>query len=145
MADPINPLGRPAATLAARSRPRAGSGPAVAFDMSIADTPEPVATTETGPIGAVNPMLLHELALDDEERRDREAQRHGGEVLDMLAELQRALLGPNVDASATERLERLVEDAPEPSDPRLGEVTRSILLRARIEIARRRLRPPTQD
>ncbi len=142
-----DPLGRIGTTPVRVSRPRASSGSEVPFDVSVAETadlPTPEATA-TGSIGAVNPMLLHELAVDDGERRDREAHRHGTELLDLLAELQRGLLGADLDAMPMDRLTSLLENPPEPADPGLAAVTRSILLRARIEIARRLPRSSMQD
>ena len=75
--------------------------------------------------------------VDSEEKRDREAHRHGTEILDLLAELQRSLLGAGVDARAMSRLVSLVNEAPDAANPSLAAALRSVLLRARIEIARR--------
>ena len=121
MPDPLNPLGRPATASAIRPRPRVGGGSGLAFDAAFTGMTEPpaVEATATGAIGR--------------------------EVLDVLAELQRGLLGPNVEAMPTDRLTRLLATMPEPADPGLAAVTRSILLRARIEIARRLPRSPPPD
>ena len=145
MTDPLNPLGRP--TAAATPRPVRRTGTGAVFDMSLGETPEPATseTTGAGPVGAVNPMLLHELAVDGEERRDREAHRHGTDVLELLAELQRGLLAAKVETLPMERLLSLVENLPAAADPGLAAVTRAIVLRARIEIARRLPRAPAQD
>lgn len=145
MTDPLSPLGRPG--VAATLRPARRMGAGAAFDVSLAETAEPAVaeTNAAGPVGAVNPMLLHELAVDGEERRDREAHRHGTDVLEMLAALQRALVGSGVETLPMKRLLSLVEHPPEAADPGLAALTRAIVLRARIEIARRLPRAPTQD
>ena len=145
MTDPLDPLGRPGAATPLRSLRRAATG--AAFDVSFAETTAPAAaeTSATGSVGAVNPMLLHELAVDGEERRDREAHQHGTDVLELLAALQRGLLGAKVETLPMERLLSLVEHPPEAADPGLAAVTRAIVLRARIEIARRLPRAPAQD
>ena len=145
MPDPLNPLGRPGTAPVSRARPRAGSE--IAFEVPSAEAPAAAApeATAAGSIGAVNPMLLHELAVDDGERRDREAHRRASDILDLLAELQRGLLGANVEGMPIDRLTSLLENAPAPADPVLAAATQSILLRARIEIARRLPRAPAQD
>ena len=145
MTDPLSPLGRAGQAAILRPTRRASTGDA--FNVSLAETGEPAAaeTNAAGRVDAVNPMLLHQLAVDGEERRDREAHRHGTDVLELLAELQRGLLGAKVETLPMERLLSLVENPPEAADPDLAAVTRAIVLRARIEIARRLPRTPAQD
>ena len=138
MADPLITPGGLQPISVTRPLRRGGIGGAPAFEASLAgvsnvDAPETAGSTQ---VDAVNPMLLHELAVDSEERRDREAHRHGTEVLDLLAELQRGLLGTGVDAGAVSRLASLVNQAPNAANPLLAAALRSVLLRARIEIAR---------
>ncbi len=146
MSDPLNPLGRTVAAPAVRPRPRASGASGVVFDVSV---PEDVSTaadvSSTGAVGTVNPMLLHELAMEAGEHRDREARRHGKDVLDLLGELQRELLRGDVETSAMERLAGLVADPPQAADPGLAAVTRAIVLRARIETARREARRGVQE
>lgn len=68
--------------------------------------------------------------------RDGEARRHGAELLDELADLQKALLGAQ-DAEDLGRLARLVAGVPQAADPRLAGVIRAVALRARLELTRR--------
>ena len=146
MSDPLNPLGRTTSSPAIRPRPRAGSPAGGVFNVSVSeDLAAPAEVHTTSAIGAVNPMLLHELAADAAECRDRDARRHGHDVLDLLDEVQRGLLRAGVATSAMARLLSLVEDPPEAADPALAAVTRAIVLRARIEIARRLSRAGAQD
>ena len=79
------------------------------------------------------------LALQDapEPPEDREARRHGRDLLKELAALHRALLGDAGDYNGLEQLSGLVENAPADAlDPRLRDVIADIRLRARVEIAR---------
>jgi hypothetical protein len=73
--------------------------------------------------------------------RDREARRHGHELLATLAELQRLLVGPaepSASVNATERLAGLVAASPVAADPALRQIVAAITLRSRIELARSR-------
>ncbi len=99
-----------------------------------------VATTLATPLGEATPvtlgaMLLAE-ALDGDALRDRAARRHGQVVLAGLTALQRVLLEGGDQALMLERLEGLIADMPEASDPRLAAVLGSIVLRERVELAR---------
>jgi hypothetical protein len=69
---------------------------------------------------------------------DREARRHGNDMLAALAELQRALLGGGDDGVAPQRLADLAAAVPPASDPRLAALISAIVLRVRVEMARRR-------
>ena len=70
---------------------------------------------------------------------DREARRHGHDMLAALAELQRALLGGGGDAAALQRLADLAASVPHATDPRLAAMVSAIVLRVRVELARRQL------
>ena len=74
---------------------------------------------------------------EDAGTRDRQAKRHGQALLQALGELQRLLLGEGPLEEALARLSALVETCPEASDPALAGLVGSILLRARVELARR--------
>ncbi len=83
------------------------------------------------------------LALQDEnpdEVQEREACRHGHNLLAELAALQRALLADDAEQGLPldqlQRLERLAAANPATADPRLREVLEAITLRARVELAR---------
>ncbi len=73
---------------------------------------------------------------------DREARRHGQEILEALASLQKDLLAGN-PAQGLSRLAGLAEMVPGAHDPALARVLSSIRLRARLEILRLTPRPST--
>jgi hypothetical protein len=68
---------------------------------------------------------------------DREARRHGNDMLAALAELQRALLGGRGDGVALQRLADLAASVRHATDPRLAAMVSAIVLRVRVELARR--------
>ena len=70
---------------------------------------------------------------------DREARRHGQDLLAALAELQRALLRGGDDASALQRLAELAATVPLAGDRRLAAMVSAIVVRAKVELARRQL------
>jgi len=79
------------------------------------------------------------LALQEAEAggaRDREARRHGQELLRELARLQRALLAGGTDDALLSRLASLAETAPEAADPALRAMVAAVVLRAKVELAR---------
>jgi hypothetical protein len=80
-------------------------------------------------------MLAAE-ALDRGATHDRTARRKGQVLLAGLAALQRALLGGGDPAEVVERLARLLDDIPQAADPRLAALLGTIVLRARVELAR---------
>jgi hypothetical protein len=118
----------------ARARTRASSGFTVP-DEPAASTP---AATEATPATALASMLtLQELG--SETADDVEARRHGHDLLTALAELQRALLLGHDDAAALERVADLATSVRPANDRRLAEIVSAIIVRARVELARRRL------
>ena len=58
-------------------------------------------------------------------------------MLAALAELQRALLGGGDDGRALQRLAELAAAVPRATDPRLAALVSAIILRVRVELARR--------
>ena len=82
-------------------------------------------------------------AVQDPATRDREARRHGRDLLEELAALQKALLvgdgGEEAGGRALARLVALLRSMPAAADPGLDGVLRSVGLRARLELARRGL------
>jgi len=88
-------------------------------------------------------MLAGLLALqaeDSDEVNDREARRHGHDLLAELVALQRALLADGADEGVPidqlRRLAQLAAAVPTAADPHLREVMEAITLRARVELAR---------
>lgn len=80
-------------------------------------------------------------ARDDGRRdreRDRQAERRADSALDALATLQLALLDGTADTAALQDLARLAEGEAG-ADPALAQVMAAIALRARVELARRRI------
>ena len=68
---------------------------------------------------------------------DREAARHGEELLDALERLRLGLLTGAVPRATLEHLARLAgQQAARADDPRLSEVLREIELRAAVELAK---------
>jgi hypothetical protein len=93
-----------------------------------------------GPVGdtaqvSLGVMLAAE-ALDREAAGDQAARRQGQVVLGGLTALQRALLEGGDQQACLERLGALVAEMPPAVDPRLAALLGTIVLRARIELAR---------
>jgi protein-disulfide isomerase-like protein with CxxC motif len=68
---------------------------------------------------------------------DREARRHGQDMLAALAALQRALLGGSDDVATLQRLAELAVAVPLATDRRLAAMVSAIVVRVRVELARR--------
>jgi len=58
-------------------------------------------------------------------------------MLAELAALQRALLAGGDDAAALERLAQLAKEVPSATDPGLAALVQAIVVRVRVELARR--------
>lgn len=104
------------------------------------------AASATSPARGLDALLaLQETATaaQDPATRDREARRHGRDLLEELAALQKALLsgedGAGAGSRALGRLVALLRSMPAAADPGLDGVLRSVGLRARLELARRGL------
>jgi hypothetical protein len=95
------------------------------------------------PAGVAGPLALGAMLTLQETGagsvRDREARRRGQGLLAALAALQRDLLGGGggEDPAALQRLADLAAAVPDAEDRRLGAVLGAIVLRARVELARR--------
>jgi hypothetical protein len=89
---------------------------------------------ETTPV-ALGVMLVAE-ALDRHASHDRAARRRGQVVPAGLVALQRALLDGGDLAGTVGRLARLTDDMPQAAELRLAALLGSIVLRARVELAR---------
>ncbi len=89
------------------------------------------------PRGTVSLSALIALQSEDEPVEDREARRHGQDVLAELAALHKALLNDTNGVRDLRPLAALTAELPAPArDPRLGEAVAAIRLRARVELAR---------
>ena len=116
-----------------RIRPPSGTG----FVLPGA-TPSAAATSSAAaaaPASLTSMLTLQELG--GEAVADREARRHGQDLLATLAELQRALLVDGDDASALQRLAELAAAVPVAGDRRLAAMISAIVVRAKVELARR--------
>lgn len=68
---------------------------------------------------------------------DREARRHAQDMLALLAALQRNLLSGVDNIAALQQLADLAAAAPIAADRRLAATISAILIRVRVELARR--------
>ncbi len=135
------------------SSPRSSAAVDTGFRIpSAQEMPHPGATdaARTAPaVSTTRAMLAHQEQTGSDagygsDLTDREARRHGQEILDALAALQRALLRSGDPAEGLARLRVLAEMAPVAHDPTLARVLSSIRLRAQLEVLRRAPRPLEQ-
>jgi len=130
----IEGVGRPGA---ARAPARPNAPNSVAF-MPPGETAESGGSASAAPVPGV--ALASMLALQElggEAQEDRAARRHGLDLLAALAGLQRALLAGRADPAALQGLVELAASVPRAADPRLAAMLSAIVLRARVELARR--------
>ena len=130
----IERVGRPVAASTASRRPSA-SGFSVPLQSANAG-----ATTAAPEASA--PTLATMLSLQElggETVGDREARRHGQDLLAALADLQRLILSAGNDGAALQRLADLAASVPLATDRRLNALMSAIVVRARVELARRQL------
>ena len=102
------------------------AGPAAAGPAGAAPEAEAVSLTSV--------LTLQELGSETE--ADREARRHGQDLLTALAELQRALLSGAGDVAAMQHLADLASAVPRAADRRLAAMLSAIVVRVRVELAR---------
>ena len=76
-------------------------------------------------------------AVDEAQERDRAAHKRGTAMIAALTRLQRAMLAVEDPAAALRALIELAADHPLADDPGLGAILRAIVLRSRVELARR--------
>jgi len=86
-------------------------------------------------VGLASVLTLQELG--GETVQDREAKRHGQDMLAMLAALQRGLLGGADSGDTLQRLAELAAAVPRATDRRLAAMMSAIIVRVRVELARR--------
>lgn len=103
------------------------------------DTPAPPARTgaaeATMPAVAAGMLALQEAAI--ESPPDRAARRHGRTMLSALSRLQCALLDATDSEAALDELAMLAGDMPCATNPGLAAALHAVVLRARVELARR--------
>jgi hypothetical protein len=76
-------------------------------------------------------------AVDEAVERDRAARKRGTALIAALTKLQRAMLAEADPSSALKALTELTSDSPLADDPGLGAILRAVVLRSRVELARR--------
>ena len=94
--------------------------------------------SRTPPIGLESMLLLQ--AVDEAVERDRRARKRGSAMVAALTDLQRAMLAEEDPALALRSLSELAATDPDAADPGLAAVLRAVVLRSRIEVARRERR-----
>ena len=131
----IDGIGRRAANApsAGAKRPRRVASPCRPNRQPPA-TPQPRPQTEA--VALTSMLSLQEFG-GETRAADREARRHGQDMLAALAELQRALLGGGDTVETLQRLAELAAAVPRAADPRLAALVSAIILRVRVELARR--------
>lgn len=124
-----------------RAGPMQGGRRAAAGMSGFAMPAETAATASAERSAAATPaelgLLLGLQEWGEVEERDRKALQHGQDMLTLLAEMQRLLLMDVDPTTALNRMAVLAGSMPPPTDSRLTMVIRQIVIRARIEIARR--------
>jgi hypothetical protein len=93
------------------------------------------ASPSAEPVALGSMLTLQELG--GESVADRQARRHGQDMLAELAALQRALLAGGADVAALHHLAELAAAVPRSADRRLAAMVSAIVVRVRVELARR--------
>ena len=91
-------------------------------------------TAAVAPASLAGLLSLQETADDGQDRR---TLKHGQALLSKLSRLQRAILSGGSDHEVIEELAALGQTSYETADPRLRALIGSVLLRAKIELAKR--------
>jgi hypothetical protein len=91
--------------------------------------------SSTAGIGLETMLALQ--AVDEAEERDRAAHKRGTAMLTALSGLQRTMLMAEDPSMALLALNELSKDGPLADDPGLGAILRAVILRCRVELARR--------
>ncbi len=117
---------------------RVAASPTSSFSVPanvVENPPSGVAPTDS--VGLASMLTLQELG--GETVQDREAKRHGYDMLAMLTALQRDLLGGDDSPETLQRLADLVASVPRATDRRLAALMSAIVVRVRVELARRQV------
>ena len=121
-------------------RPGMRAGTAAGTGFPLPAEPGPDAARPAG-VGAAAPVSLDSLLalqqVDEPTERDRAARKHGQALLAALGRLQRLLLEDGDQADALAQIRGLAGVVPEAADPELAAAVDQVVLRARIELARR--------
>lgn len=90
----------------------------------------------TGAVMGLESMLALQ-SINEAIDRDRAARERGTAMIAALTDLQRAMLTEEDPALALRSLSALAVDGPLADDPELAAVLRAVVLRSRVEVARR--------
>ncbi len=119
---------------------REGAKPATE-SFSVGDGAAPVANpvrlSSVSGIGMESLLTLQ--GIDEPTERDRAARKRGNAMLALLTKLQHAMLAGEDPAAALRALNDLSADEAVAADAELGAILRAVVLRSRVEIARREL------
>jgi hypothetical protein len=117
-----------------------GAGAAASYDRFQVDEPREAAV-ETPHVSAAPAIGLDSLlmlqGIDDSVERDRGARKRRSAMIAALSDLQRAMLAAEDPALTLQALSDLAAEEPDAADPALASVLRAVVLRARLEVARR--------
>lgn len=91
--------------------------------------------TAVAGIGLESMLALQ--AVDEAAERDRAAHKRGSAMVAVLSRLQRATLAGEDPAPVLDALNELSGDGPVAVDPGLAAIVRAVVLRSRVELARR--------
>ena len=116
---------------------RRDSGTPFVVDPSLGRPVQPARLTAATGIGFETFLALQ--SVDENEQRNRAARKRGTAMIAALSDLQRAVLAAEDPALALRSLGTLAQEQPEAADPALASVLRAIVLRARVEVARREM------
>jgi hypothetical protein len=129
----IEGVGQPGTPRPAARAPRSST---LAFAVPEECATDAPAATVATPAASFAPMLtLQELG--GETPQDREARRHGQDMLAALADLQRTLLAGTDNMETLEKLANLAAAVPLAADRRLAGMVSAIVVRVRVELERR--------
>jgi hypothetical protein len=120
-----------------REGPGTGAG-----RFSVADPAVPLNAnarlSSVSTIGVASMLALQ--AVDEAVERDRPARKRATAIIAVLTRLQRSILAEDDPSSVLDALNELTADSPTAADPGLGAIVRAVILRSRIEVARRERR-----
>ncbi|HTW68274.1 MAG TPA: flagellar assembly protein FliX [Acetobacteraceae bacterium] len=117
----------------------AGTAGGVAFPSPTESAPDAARSTAaavSAPVALESLLALQQV--DGAPERDRAAHRRGLAMLAALGRLQRVLLGDGDPALVLDEINELSKDVPVAGDPGLAAAVDHVVLRARIELVRRR-------
>jgi hypothetical protein len=107
--------------------------------FSVDDAAAPL--RQNAPLSSVPSIGLDSMlalqAVDEAVERDRAARKRGMAIIAALTKLQRAMLGREDPSPTLNLLNELTAECPLAHDVGLGAIVRAIVLRSRVEIARR--------